>query len=262
MKNLNNTKLAIMFFFTMMINVVNAQIRPAEPLSGKSITKDFITRSLIYPANDLDANKSGKVIIRLQVDPDGLGHDYMVKSTFSQAAAAVALDLVKKIVWSPATNNGIPMSSETEYAVEFNAKSYNRYWKKHDRPALPLDKEADDSYDVYHNRQVEEPAHPYFASGSSMAQYIYENLKFPMEAQEREIQGTVRVSFIVETDGNVSNVMIVNSVGGGCDNEAVRLIEGTLWIPAIKDDKYVRSQWEQDITFQIGQRNYQDGNSY
>ena len=95
-----------------------------------------------------------------------------------------------------------------------------------------------------------------------MGKYIASHMEFPAEAKEREIQGTVRLSFVVETDGSVSNIVVINSVGGGCDNEAVRLIEETVWLPAEKNGKYVRSTNMQDITFSIGAHNFQDGNSY
>jgi len=127
---------------------------------------------------------------------------------------------------------------------------------------VPLTLEADTSYNVYEYRQLEEVAKPYFADGGSMGKYIVDNMVFPAEAKEREIQGTVRLSFVVETDGNVSNIVVVNSVGGGCDNEAVRLLESTVWIPAEKNGKYVRSSNMQDFTFSIGAHNFQDGNNY
>ena len=81
-------------------------------------------------------------------------------------------------------------------------------------------------------------------------------------AKMAEVNGTVKLSFVVETNGNVSNITIDKSVGGGCDNEAIRLIQETHWIPAVKNGQYVRSHNTQEITFNIGNRNYQDGNSY
>ena len=115
---------------------------------------------------------------------------------------------------------------------------------------------------IFEYKQLEEVAKPYFADGMNIAQYFASHMQFPAEAKEREIQGTVRLSFVVEKDGSVSNIVIVNSVGGGCDNEAVRLIQETHWLPAEKGGKYVRSRNMQDITFSIGSRNFQDGNSY
>ena len=59
-----------------------------------------------------------------------------------------------------------------------------------------------------------------------------------------------------------SRITVKKSVGGGCDNEAIRLLQETVWIPAEKNKKYVRSTGMQDITFSIGSHNFQDGNSY
>ena len=241
---------------------LTAQNTAPEPISGKALTKDYITRNLVYPEADLAQGNSGKVIVGLHVDKEGNGSQYVVKSTFSEAAAPIALDLVKTILWTPASRNGIPYDSDVEYEIDFNAKSYKRYWKRHERLVPPLTLEADTSNAIFEYRQLEEVAKPYFADGGNIANYIYSNMKYPAEAKEREIQGTVRLSFIVEKDGSVSNCIVVNSVGGGCDNEAIRLMQETVWIPAERQGKYVRSSNMQDITFSIGNRNFQDGNSY
>ena len=241
---------------------LKAQIQQPEPVAGKALTKDYITQNLVYPQADLDQGNSGKVVIGLHVDPLGKGSSYTVMSSFSEAASPIALDLVRTILWKPALHSGLPVDYYMEYEVDFNAKSYKRYWKRHERIVPPLTLEADSTYDIYEYRQLEQVARPYFTDGKNMAQYIATNLKFPPEAKEREIQGTVRLSFVVEKNGSPSNIVILNSVGGGCDNEAIRLIQETVWLPAEKDGKYVRSHNFQDITFSIGNRNFQDGNSY
>ena len=252
--------------FTMLILFagmrLNAQITAPVPVAGHEVTEDYITRALVYPQADLEQGNSGKVVVSMHLDPQGMGSNYTIKSSFSEAASPIALHLVKTILWKPALNIGIPMEYDYEYEVNFNAKSYKRYWKRHERPVVPLTLEADTSYIVYEYRQLEEVARPYFADGGNMGKYITNNMQFPAEAKEREIQGTVRLSFVVETDGNVSNIVVVNSVGGGCDNEAIRLLEETVWLPAEKNGKYVRSTNMQDITFSIGAHNFQDGNSY
>ena len=241
---------------------LKAQVTLPEPIAGHSLTKEYITQNLVYPAADLEQGNSGKVVIDFHIDAQGNTSQYAVKSTFSEEASTVALHLVKTILWKPALINGLPSDYDFDYEVDFNAKSYKRYWKRHQRLEVPLSFDADTSYKVYEYKQLEEVAKPYFADGSNMATYIFHNLKFPPAAKEREIQGTVRLSFVVETDGSVSNIVVVNSVGGGCDNEAVRLLQETIWIPAEKNGKYVRSNNMQDITFSIGNRNFQDGNNY
>lgn len=241
---------------------LSAQITLPEPVAGYSLTKEYITQHMVYPDADFAQGNSGKVVIGFHLDEQGNASQYTVKSSFSEAAVPVAMHLVKTILWKPALNIGLPMEYDYEYEVEFNAKSYKRYWKRHTRLEAPLTMEADTSYRIYEYKQLNEVAKPYFADGSNMGRYIAANLQFPPEAKEREVQGTVRLSFVVETDGSVSNITVVNSVGGGCDNEAVRLIQGTIWIPAEKNNKYVRSMGMQDITFSIGNRNFQDGNNY
>ena len=241
---------------------LNAQVTAPEPVAGHALTKEYFTQNLVYPEDDLQQGNSGKVVIQLHTDAQGVASQYNVKSSFSEAATPIALHLVKTILWKPALINGLPSDYDFDYEVDFNAKSYKRYWKRHQRLEAPLTFEADTSYKIYEYKQLEDVAKPYFADGSNMANYIFHNLQFPAEAKEREIQGTVRLSFVVETDGSVSNIVVVNSVGGGCDNEAVRLLQETIWIPAEKNGKYVRSTNMQDITFSIGNRNFQDGNNY
>lgn len=239
-----------------------AQINPATTKASHQETEVFIQQSLVYPEADLQAGNKGKVVVSFHLDDHGNGSDYQIKETFSEAANDNALDMVKKILWNPATKNMLPIESDMDYEVEYSAKAYKRYWKKHERVAVPLTLEADNSYQIYEIRQLEETAKPYFADGSNMAQYILNNLEYPESAKMSEVSGTVRLNFVVETDGNVSNITIDKSVGAGCDNEAIRLLQDTHWIPAVKDEKYVRSHNFQDITFNIGNRNYQDGNAY
>ena len=256
------TKLIIAVFVLLSGGLLKAQVTEPEPIAGKALTKEYFTQNLVYPQSDLDQGNSGAVVVGFHVDKEGVASDYAVKSSFSEEASPIALHLVKTILWKPALISGIPAEYDYEYAVDFHAKSYKRHWKRHERMSAPLTLDADTSYKIYEYKQLNEVAKPYFADGSNMGKYIATNLKFPEAAKEREIQGTVRLSFVVETNGSVSNIVVVNSVGGGCDNEAVRLIQETIWIPAEKNGVYVRSHNMQDITFNIGNRNYQDGNSY
>lgn len=239
-----------------------AQNNPATPKAGRDLTEDFILQNQIYPEAELENKKNGDVVVSFHLDEKGIGSDYRIKSSFSEAANENALDMVKKILWEPAMHNMLPAAVDMDYTVEYRAKAYKRYWKKHERVEIPLVLEVDPSYAIYEIHQLEETAKPYFADGSNMANYILHNLKYPEAAKATEVFGTVTLSFIVETNGNVSNITVKKSVGGGCDNEAIRLLQETHWIPAVKHGKYVRSHNTQDITFTIGERHYQDGNSY
>ncbi len=67
---------------------------------------------------------------------------------------------------------------------------------------------------------------------------------------EDAIQGTVYVTFVIETDGAVSHVKVLRGIGGGCDEEAVRVV--TLmpdWKPGYQDGEPVRVQFNLPIRF-------------
>lgn len=243
-------------------SLCHSQLYRPVPMADKAVIHDFIQENLKYPEEALKDGKNGEVVVAFHVDEKGNGSDYHVTQSFCEEANANAIDMVRKMRWSPATLDMKPVACDMEYTVEYNVRSYKRYWKKHEPTQLPLSLEADTSYVIYERQQLEETAKPYFADGSTMAQFILSNLKYPESAKMAEIAGNVRLSFVVETDGNISNILIDQSVGGGCDQEAIRLLEMTHWIPAIKNGHYVRSHNLQDITFHIGNRNYQDGNAY
>lgn len=65
-----------------------------------------------------------------------------------------------------------------------------------------------------------------------MLQHIYSNLKYPDAAKQQNIQGVVTARFTVEASGKVSNPKIQKGIGGGCDEEVIRLInEMPVWDP-------------------------------
>ena len=94
-------RLIIAFTVLFMGLQLNAQNKDPEPVAGKNLTKEYITQNLVYPEADLQADNSGKVVIGMHIDKEGNATNYMVKSTFSEAASPAALAMVKTILWTP-----------------------------------------------------------------------------------------------------------------------------------------------------------------
>ncbi|NOT37656.1 MAG: TonB family protein [Saprospiraceae bacterium] len=66
---------------------------------------------------------------------------------------------------------------------------------------------------------------PEFPDGTAaMYKYIQENLKYPAIARENDIQGRVIVQFVVNKNGEISKVSVARGIGGGCDEEAIRVV--------------------------------------
>lgn len=262
---LKNSPILLSVIFLFLVNIIQAQniVRP-EPISGKSLTKKTIQQHLVYPQNALDNKLSGKIKVLFTVDKNGNAYNHRVESAFDNECAEMAIHLVKQIQWKPANNNLLPCDYEHEYVVEFSHKTYSRNIEKGKVKFIPEQEfPTDDSYTIYEYKDVDKTPNPYFNNKNiTIGSYLRSELKYPDQAKEFEISGTVTLSFIIETDGKASNITIENSVGGGCDNEAIRLMQNLLWTPAIKNDKLVRVKTTQDITFQFGERNYHDGNQY
>jgi protein TonB len=66
---------------------------------------------------------------------------------------------------------------------------------------------------------------PGFPGGTAaLMQFLTENIKYPIMAREANIQGTVFLSFIVSKTGEISDIAVLRGIGGGCDEEAVRVV--------------------------------------
>ena len=83
-------------------------------------------------------------------------------------------------------------------------------------------------------------------------QHIAKNVKFPESARKNNIQGKVVLTFIVEKNGYVSNVTVIESVSEDVDKEAIRLISSLeRFYPAFQNGKPVRILYTQPINFSL-----------
>ena len=94
---------------------------------------------------------------------------------------------------------------------------------------------------------------PQYPGGeAAMMKFVSENVKYPQEAKDKDIAGRVFVSFVVEKDGSVSTVKVMRGIGGGCDEEVVRVVKAMpKWKPGIKDGKPVRVSYMMPFTFKL-----------
>ena len=95
--------------------------------------------------------------------------------------------------------------------------------------------------------------HPRFPGGDeARLNFLRQFIRYPDEALKKKIQGVVTVTFVVEPDGSLSRVDVVNRLGGGCDEEAMRVTKTMpRWEPAKRNGKSVRVVLRMHIVFQI-----------
>lgn len=99
--------------------------------------------------------------------------------------------------------------------------------------------------------KVDQPAE--FPGGvQGWTEYLQKNLRYPKKAIKKNIQGVVRVQFLVDKAGNISEVMALNDPGGSLAEESVRIIaNGPKWRPAEQNGKRVIYRHIQALTFKL-----------
>jgi protein TonB len=86
----------------------------------------------------------------------------------------------------------------------------------------------------------------------AMQKFINENINYPDEAIELNIQGKVYLSFVVERDGSVSNVSVERGVFQSIDSEAIRVVRlFPNWIPSEMPSGKVRTRVRIPINFTL-----------
>jgi protein TonB len=116
---------------------------------------------------------------------------------------------------------------------------------------IQVEEEADDEPINFYI--VEEK--PEFPGGeAALYKYLAENTKYPEAAMENQIQGTVWVQFIIDKEGNVTNVKVVRSVDPYLDKEAIRVVKSMpKWKPAKQRGKPVRVIFQVPIKFVLAE---------
>lgn len=98
---------------------------------------------------------------------------------------------------------------------------------------------------------VEESATPQ-GGMQSFYKFIRKNLKYPRQAKRMGIEGKVFVQFIVDKTGEVSEVEVIRGIGGGCDEEAVRILKKSpKWNPGKQRGKPVKQRMTFPINFKL-----------
>ena len=94
---------------------------------------------------------------------------------------------------------------------------------------------------------------PSFPGGNAaLMNYLSQNIKYPVIAEENGIQGRVIVQFVVGKDGHISDVKVAKSVDPSLDKEAVRVVKGMpKWIPGKQNGQAVTVRYTLPVTFRL-----------
>lgn len=196
-------------------------------------------------ANDDDPN--AKKILEL-----GLKYNLMTNYT-----SFVAIDevVVNKDGKQTVVQQPIPMpEGVSDYAVGYDVAelSLGAATKFYAAKVTNLQYELEDEAEAHEIFNVVETMPEFPGGEQALREFLAANLVYPQEAKEKKIEGRVFVTFVVEADGSISNIKVLRDIGGGCGDEAVRVIKlMPKWKPGAQRGKAVRTQFNLPIKFTL-----------
>lgn len=148
-------------------------------------------------------------------------------------AALPVVALLTMVGCKPATEKAV---DQEEIPFEYSGED----------KSAPMDADTDQVFQVV---EVD----PEFPGGmEALIKYLSENIKYPEQAKKDKIQGKVYISFVVEKDGSVADAKVLRGIGGGCDEEALRVVNAMpKWTPGKQRNTPVRVQFNLPVAFKL-----------
>lgn len=95
---------------------------------------------------------------------------------------------------------------------------------------------------------------PEFPGGmEGLRAYLRSHIQYPLAAREAGIEGKVMVTFVVNKEGKIERATVVRSIGGGCDKEALRVVNAMpAWKPGKQNGLPVKVWYTLPVAFSLG----------
>ena len=189
---------------------------------GEEAMMKYVADNIKYPQEAKDKNISGRVFVSFVIEKDGSVNEVKVVRGIGGGCDEEAARVIKGMPkWEPGMQKGKPV--RVNYMMPINFKLSDT------QPKQPVKKSSVSKVDMKPDKngvyQIVEEMPQYTGGEAAMMEYVAKNIVYPQEARDKEISGRVFVSFIVEKDGSVNEVNVKKGIGGGCDEEAVRVVK-------------------------------------
>lgn len=207
---------------------------------GSSEMHRFISNTLKYPANAVERNVQGLVVYTFVVEKDGTLSNFNIIHRSDSLLNEEALRILKLMpAWRPARFNGEIVRSESYVPMYFRLRknlprTATGETAQTAQPAqVPVTAKTDSA--VLNNNEVLSIVDkmPQYATGEvGLSNFISQTLRYPAQARQEGIQGRILCTFVVASDGSVSNIEVVEGADQALNDEAVRVLSlMPNWIP-------------------------------
>lgn len=221
-------------------NTMTTFWRGNEYPGGDLAWLEFLNKNLRNPGGAVDNRNPAVVVVQFKISKEGKTSDFTIVQSAGVALNNEAIRVIQKSGdWQPAIYGGTPMETYRTQRVAFTQEG------------LSQPESDSDDYDKTFTKVEIESAFP----GGVVAwlRYLNRTLRYPDEAVNNRIQGVVIVQFIVDKQGNISDVHAISGPDrGGLREEAVRAIRNSgKWTPAVQNGRQVKSYKKQPIVFKL-----------
>ncbi len=215
---------------------------PTYP-GGMAALYKFLGQNIKYPKEAIDKNIQGNVFVSFIVGKDGSVSDIKVDRKVGGGTDEEAVRVLKMMKrWNPGTENGKAVKVAYKMPVKFTLDKGPGV-----KPAAAKNKDK-----VASNEPKMKNLPSYPDGIQALYKFLGQNIKYPKEAAAKNIEGTVFLSFTVDTDGSIEDIRVMKGIGGGADEEAVRVAKlMKKWNPAEKNGVPVKSSFSLPIKFTL-----------
>ncbi|MBK7668933.1 MAG: energy transducer TonB [Sphingobacteriaceae bacterium] len=225
-------------------------------IGGKKQLDHIIYTQLIVPPKLIWVDDK-LVTIYFTVTKEGKAIDPFFKDKYDEYYQTESKRILNFLLFEPGKVGGVNVDAYGSITMVFNGEKYKESLKERKKLKSSLTKPQDSTFVVY---ETADKSPEYYKGEEAFTSFLLENIEYPNVAKTQNIEGTVQVSFIIETNGFVSNIKIIKGVNGGCSEEAVRVVQLLKWKPAEKNGKYVRYKVTYPITFSLKNINKDNSN--
>ena len=200
---------------------------------GEAAFDAFIKAHLKITSTAADNKKKGEVIIKFDIDENGLPGNYQVVKSMGYGCDEQAILVLRSMPrWQPGIIKGRKIKTTLQKSFVFNVLL----------PVAEIDAEKEKSL------LPDQPA-SYGEKEEDLATWLQENFHYP-RGMKKSIPGVVMVRFRITTEGVTENINIISGLNDAIDNEIIRVIKAmNNWKPRQEKYRPVESYKELVIGF-------------
>lgn len=243
--------LALLLFSLISLSYGQFIVYQPEILGGSFNYNLIYNQEFYYPAEAIQAQAEGEVKVSFLVEKNGFASGFQVLNSVYPSLDRAYIDVLKHILWVPGTSDGVVSDIRITKSAKFKIKKYQKLVKKraYDQPPFPFTP-FDSSLTIIDYKKLEQLSQAFYNGKEvNINKFISEYIKVPAAAAKQDIKGIVELEFVIEPSGRLSNFKEIVGAGGGCTEEAIRLMQMLQWQPGMLHGDYVRSNYYIKVNF-------------